>query len=105
MNVLHNGRSWVLDKVPYDESKLTPTDSFPKYKRESSTLKLIEDIVSQLDGVQETKGGIQAARDATEVIFALIQSELTNGSKITLPLKGSKIILERNIAARKPKFS
>ena len=105
VNVLHNGRSWVLDKVPYDESKLTPTDSFPKYKHESSTLKLIEDIVSQLDGVQETKGGIQAARDATEVIFALIQSELTNGSKINLPLKGSKIILERNISARKPKYS
>ena len=109
VNVLNNGLTWDLDPVPYDESNLNPGDpnsnSFPKFEHESATLKLIEEIVSQLDGVQETKGGIRAARDATEIIFALIQSELTNGSKITLPLKGSKIILERNISARKPKFS
>ena len=60
---------------------------------------------SVLNGVQETKGGIQAARDATEVIFALIQSELSNGSKINLPVEGSQIILKRNISSRKPKFS
>ncbi len=65
-------------------------------------MKLIEDIVSQLDGRQETQGGIRAARDATEVIFALIQSELTNGSRINFPLEGSEIVLRRNISARKP---
>jgi len=109
VNVINNGLSWILDKVPYDESNLNPRDpnsnSFPKFEQESSTLKLIEDIVSQLDGVQETKGGIQAARDATEVIFALIQSELTNGSKINLPLEGSEIILERKVSAKKPRYS
>ena len=109
VTVSKNGLSWILDKVPYDESNINSKDSnsnsFPKFKQESSTLKLIEDIVSQLDGVQETRGGIQAARNATEVIFALIQSELSNGSKINLPVEGSQIILKRNISSRKPKFS
>lgn len=107
VNVLNNGLTWVLDPVPYDESNVNSgySNSFPKFAQESSTLKLIEDIVSQLDGRQETQGGIRAARDATEVIFALIQSELTNGSKINFPLEGSDIILRRNISARKPKYS
>ncbi|MFL2745910.1 MAG: Gfo/Idh/MocA family protein [Dehalococcoidia bacterium] len=107
VNVLNNGLTWVLDPVPYDESNVNSgySNSFPKFAQESSTLKLIEDIVSQLDGRQETQGGIRAARDATEVIFALIQSELTNGSKINFPLEGSEIILRRNISARKPKYS
>ena len=107
VNVLNNGLTWALDPVPYDESNVNSGDpnSFPKFAQESSTLKLIEDIVSQLDGRQETQGGIRAARDATEVIFALIQSELTNGSKINFPLEGSDIILRRNISARKPKYS
>ena len=107
VNVLNNGLTWVLDPVPYDESNVNSGDpnSFPKFAQESSTLKLIEDIVSQLDGRQETQGGIRAARDATEVIFALIQSELTNGSRINFPLEGSEIVLRRNISARKPKYS
>ena len=107
VNVLNNGLTWALDPVPYDESNVNSGDpnSFPKFAQESSTLKLIEDIVSQLDGRQETQGGIRAARDATEVIFALIQSELTNGSRINFPLEGSDIILRRNISARKPKYS
>ena len=107
VNVLNNGLTWALDPVPYDESNVNSgySNSFPKFAQESSTLKLIEDIVSQLDGRQETQGGIRAARDATEVIFALIQSELTNGSKINFPLEGSDIILRRNISARKPKYS
>ena len=107
VNVLNNGLTWALDPVPYDESNVNSGDpnSFPKFAQESSTLKLIEDIVSQLDGRPETQGGIRAARDATEVIFALIQSELTNGSKINFPLEGSDIILRRNISARKPKYS
>ena len=107
VNVLNNGLTWVLDPVPYDESNVNSgySNSFPKFAQESSTLKLIEDIVSQLDGRQETQGGIRAARDAREVIFALIQSELTNGSKINFPLEGSDIILRRNISARKPKYS
>ena len=107
VNVLNNGLTWVLDPVPYDESNVNSgySNSFPKFTQESSTLKLIEDIVSQLDGRQETQGGIRAARDATEVIFALIQSELTNGSRINFPLEGSEIVLRRNISARKPKYS
>ena len=108
VNVLNNGLTWVLDPVPYDESNVKNSgysNSFPKFAQESSTLKLIEDIVSQLDGRQETQGGIRAARDATEVIFALIQSELTNGSRINFPLEGSEIVLRRNISARKPKYS
>ena len=107
VNVLNNGLTWALDPVPYDESNVNSGDpnSFPKFAQESSTLKLIEDIVSQLDGRQETQGGIRAARDATEVIFALIQSELTNGSRINFPLEGSEIVLRRNISARKPKYS
>tara|TARA_B100000686_G_scaffold333734_1_gene400006 strand:+ start:13146 stop:14222 length:1077 start_codon:yes stop_codon:yes gene_type:complete len=107
VNVLNNGLTWVLDPVPYDESNVNSgySNSFPKFAQESSTLKLIEDIVSQLDGRQETQGGIRAARDATEVIFALIQSELTNGSRINFPLEGSEIVLRRNISARKPKYS
>ena len=107
VNVLNNGLTWALDPVPYDESNVNSgyANSFPKFAQESSTLKLIEDIVSQLDGRPETQGGIRAARDATEVIFALIQSELTNGSKINFPLEGSDIILRRNISARKPKYS
>ena len=107
VNVLNNGLTWVLDPVPYDEFNVNSehSNSFPEFAKESSTLKLIEDIVGQLDGVKETRGGIRAARDATEVIFALIQSELTNGSKINLPLEDSEIILKRNMTAKKPKYS
>ena len=83
---------------------LVPGD-FPSFEKASSTLRLIEDLVQALDTGQPTRGGVRAARQSTELIFAFIQSHLRDGARVVLPLTDSRVVLNRNRAPRQPRYT
>ena len=101
----NNGWQWQLRKqqdVPGWRTCQVP-ETFPAYERTSSTANLIKDLVHSLDTGEPTRGGVRCAYASTELIFGIIESHLHNGARIELPLKDSKIRLQRNPSARQPK--
>ena len=79
--------------------------TFPEFERTSSTANLIKDLVHSLDTGEPPRGGVRCAHASTELIFAFMESHLQNGARIDLPLKGSKLRLERDRAPREPRFA
>ena len=85
----------------------TPTvvsGRFPSFKKYSSNLRLVEDLVNSLDTGQPPIGGVRSAHASTELIFASIESHQRGGARVDIPLKESKIYLLRDRDPRKPKF-
>jgi predicted dehydrogenase len=68
---------------------------FPYVPRASSTLAGIEDLVHSLDTGEPPRGGVQSARNNTELIIAFIESHRRGGARVELPLKESNIRLHR----------
>lgn len=101
----NNGWQWHIRKqqeIPGWRTCRVP-DTFPKFVRASSTANLIQDLVRALDTGEPTRGGVRCAYASTELIFGIIESHLQNGAQIELPLKNSKIRLQRNPSARQPR--
>ena len=102
----NNGWQWHLRKrqdVPGWRTCQVP-EAFPAFERASSTANLIKDLVHALDTGQPTRGGVRCAYASTELIFGVIESHRRNGARIELPLKNSKIRLQRNPSARQPRL-
>ena len=102
----NNGWQWHLRKqqdVSGWRSCKVP-DTFPAYEHTSSTANLIKDLVHSLDTGDPTRGGVRCAYASTELIFGIIESHLNNGARIELPLKNSKIRLQRNTTGRQPRY-
>ncbi len=79
-------------------------ESFPRFERTSSGANIVTDLVHALDTGESTRGGVRVAHASTELIFAFMESHLRNGERVDLPLKGSKLRLQRDRAPRQPKF-
>ena len=78
---------------------------FPRHRRYSSNLRLVEDLVNSLDIGEPPQGGARAAHAGTELIFASIESHLRGGARVELPLKGNNTYLLRDRSPRQPRFS
>ena len=108
LRALRDGREWdfrIADPEGHDARSLGLRRSFPDFPQRSSTLRLIEDIVHSLDSGEPTRGGVRVAYASTELIFGFIESHRRGGSKVPIPLEGSKTRLERNRAARQPLYA
>lgn len=72
----------------------------------SSTLRLIDDLVRALDTGEPPRGGIGAAYANTELLFALLESHLRGGSRVSLPLGDSALVFApANLAPRQPTYA
>ena len=78
---------------------------FPEYPRQSTTLRLIEDLVRALDTGEPTQGGPDVVYANTELIFGCIESHRKGGARVELPLGDSKTYLRRDVPAKQPKFT
>jgi predicted dehydrogenase len=67
----------------------------PAFTPASSTLRLIEDLVQALDTGRPTRGGTGVALDALQMIFGLIESHRRGGARVALPLRDSRLRLNR----------
>ena len=92
-----DGAMWQIRR----ENRL---ESFPRFERTSSGANLVKDLVHALDTGEPTRGGVRVAHASTELIFAFMESHLRNGARVNLPLKGSKLRLQRDRAPRQPRF-
>ena len=107
MTALSNGEEWRLRERGEPDHRgrgSLVTGEFPEYEWKSPTLTLVEDLVHSLDTGEPPRGGVRAARASTELIFAVIESHLRGGARVTLPLEGSTIRMERGMPARQPRF-
>ena len=80
-------------------------ESFPRFELTSSGANIVKDLVHALDTGEPTRGGVRVAHASTELIFAFMESHLRNGARVDLPLRGSKLRLQRDRGARQPRFA
>ena len=89
---------WVLRRLGpgghRGRGELNP-EPFPEFELASSTLMIIEDLVQALDTGGPTRGGVRVARAGDELTFAFVESHLRGGARVALPLKGSRLRLDR----------
>ena len=107
LTALSNGEEWQLrerGKPDHRDRKSLVTGEFPEYEWKSPTLTLVEDLVHSLDTGEPPRGGVRTARASTELIFAVIESHLRGGVRVSLPLESSTIRMERGMPARQPRF-
>lgn len=60
---------------------------FPDYPRESSTVRLISDLVQAVRTGGETQQGVRAAGMSAEIAFGLIESHRRGGARVALPIQ------------------
>ena len=107
ITAFNDGLSWQVRKaVPTglrgrNQLQIVPA---PETHANSSTLRLIEDLVHSLDTGQRPRGGVRAARAGTELIFGLIESHLLSGARVSLPLAKRTTRLARDWTPRQPKY-
>ena len=70
-------------------------DEFPPFEPVSPTTGIIEDLAHSLDTGEPPRGGVRAARNGTELIIAFVESHRRGGARVELPLKDSKLRLQR----------
>jgi predicted dehydrogenase len=107
MTALSNGEEWQLrerGEPDHRGRKSLVAGRFPGYEWKSPTLTLLEDLVHSLDTGEPPRGGVRAARASTELIFAVIESHMRGGARVSLPLEGSAIRMERGVLVRQPRF-
>jgi predicted dehydrogenase len=108
MTSLSNGAQWALREhgaKGHGGRPIMVTGAFPAFRRASSTLGLIEDLVHSLDTGEPSRCGARVARASTELIFAFIESHLRGGARVELPLTDSKIRLQRIREPRQPRYA
>lgn len=60
---------------------------FPEYERESSTVRLIRDLVQAMETGGETQQGVRKAAMTAEIAFAAVESHQRGGARVTLPVE------------------
>ena len=108
LTCFNNGWRWNIRReteIPGWRTVFAP-EAFPEFEPTSSATNIIRDLVHALDtGNPTTRGGVRVAHASTELIFAFMESHLRKGARVELPLKGSKLRLQRDRAPRQPRFS
>lgn len=96
----------VRKRIPIDDAGHLSLESVDRLEIEpqSSTLRLIEDLVHALDTGEPTRGGPQVSYANMEMIFAFIESHRQKGARVMLPIQ-SDLRLQRSTAPRTPKYS
>jgi predicted dehydrogenase len=96
----------VRKKVAIDGSGRSSLEIVDRLEIEpqSSTLKLIEDLVHSLDSGEPTRCGPRVAYAGMELIFGFIESHRANGARVKMPVQ-SQVRLQRNVAPRTPKYT
>jgi predicted dehydrogenase len=108
LTAMSNGASWRMRRQNAADHRgrgVMTEQPFPAYERTSSTANLIADLVNALDTGQPPRGGVRVAHASTELIFAFIESHRRGGARIELPLRDSRVRLQRDVAPRTPKFA
>ena len=105
---MQNGEEWELREPKGKDHRgrsLLGRSPFPEYRRKSSTVCLIEDLVHGLDTGEPPRGGARLARTNMELIFAFIESHVRGGARVELPLEASRPYrLLRDRSPRQPKY-
>ena len=104
---LQNGEDWQVREVVARDHRgrnVLGWGEFPKVEQESSTVRLIEDLVHALDTGEPTRCGVRLARANQELIFAFVESHHKGGARVDLPLKDCPYRMARDFAPRQPKF-
>ena len=104
---LQNGEDWQVREVVARDHRgrnVLGWGEFPKVEQESSTVRLIEDLVHALDTGEPTRCGVRLARANQELIFAFVESHYKGGARVDLPLKDCPYRMARDFAPRQPKF-
>lgn len=107
ITALNDGIEFLIrKKVPIDNSGRLSLEIVDRLEIEpqSSTLKLIEDLVHALDTGEPTRCGPRVAYAGMELIFGMIESHRNNGGRVTMPV-ASNIRMERSVAPRTPKYT
>lgn len=60
---------------------------FPDYERESSTVRLIRDLLQAIETGGETQQGVRTAAMTAELAFAVVESHRQGGKRIPLPVE------------------
>jgi predicted dehydrogenase len=98
LGALGTRQHWVMRRLRpgghRGRGELTP-EPFPEFQPASSTLMIIEDLVQALDTGGPTRGGVRVARAGDELTFAFVESHLRGGARVSLPLEGSRLKLDR----------
>jgi len=97
---LNNAAEWEVRRAAHPQGSVFERSPFPPYTPASSTLRLIDDLVHSLDTGSPPRGGVRLARRNMELIFACIESYRRGGAKVTLPLEGCDLRLQRAITPR-----
>jgi len=97
-------RMYVEGPPVYLHVRPTVETDFPKCEQISASLLLVRDLVHALDTGEPPIGGVRAAHAGTELIFATIESHRRSGARVTLPLEGSTLQLDRNLPPGRPKY-
>ncbi len=103
-----NEKEWLVREPgghDYRGRDILVEGEFPAFEPDSSTRRLIEDLVHSIDTGEAPRGGVRLARANTELIFAFIESHLRGGARVELPLVGSKHRLLRDREPRQPKYN
>lgn len=97
---------FVRKRIPIEGSNRPSLETVDRLEVEpqSSTLKLIEDLVHSLDTGEPTRCGPQVAYAGMELIFGFIESHRNNGARVTMPVESS-LRMQRSVAPRMPKFT
>ncbi len=108
ITALNNGSGWQLRRINNSGNRRgrLEDDVYPAPPPQSSTKRLIEDLVHALDTGAPTRGGVQVARANQELIMACIESHRRGGARVQLPLIGSTLRLHRaGRKAREPRYA
>ncbi len=96
----------VRKKIAIDNSGRLSLETVDRLEIEpqSSTLKLIEDLVHSLDTGEPTRCGPRVAYAGMELIFGFIESHRNHGARVQMPVQ-SPLRMQRSVAPRVPKFT
>lgn len=61
-------------------------EPFPEYRRESSAVRLVRDLVGAIQTDGETQQGVRAAAASAEIAFGLVQSHRQEGARVGVPV-------------------
>ena len=80
-----SGRGAVVE-APAQEQTFTP-------EGESPTVCTIRDIINELETGEKTKGNIDVTMQSVEVQFALVESHLQTGARISVPIRDRTVYI------------
>ncbi len=96
----------VRKKIPIDGSTRLSLENVDllEIDPQSSTLRLIEDLVHALDTGEATRGGPRVSYAGMELIFGFLESHRNNGARVQMPVQ-SQLRLQRSVAPKTPRYA